>query len=53
MCNQKIWKDKNIVKDLALLAVDVVQIIRHGSRVEMVDNVSFSSRCSTFHLLSG
>ena len=34
-------------------AVDVVQIIRHGSRVEMVDNVSLSSRCSTFHLLSG
>ena len=34
-------------------AVDVLQIIGHGSRVEMVDNVSLSSRCGTLHLLTG
>ena len=34
-------------------AVDVLQIISHGSRVEVVDYIAFSSRSSTFHLLSG
>ena len=34
-------------------AVDVLQIIGHGSRVEMVDNVSFSARSGTLYLLSG
>ena len=34
-------------------AVDVLQIIGHGSRVEVVDNVSFSARSGTLHLLSG
>ena len=34
-------------------AVDVLQIIGHSCRVEVVDNVSFSSRSGTLHLLSG
>ena len=34
-------------------AVDVLQIIGHSSRIEMVDNVSLSSRCGTLHLLTG
>ena len=34
-------------------AVDMLQIIGHGSRVEMVDNVSLSSWSGTLYLLSG
>ena len=33
--------------------IDMCQIISHGSGVKVVDDVSFSARCSTFHLLSG
>ena len=33
--------------------VDVCQIISHGSGVEVVDDVSFTARCSTFNFLSG